>query len=146
MCDFKHQLSERKIEKYLLANIKGILSDYISEAEIAESQKTKLSHTNDIVALNEQLRRLNVIFMTGNISDDEYVKETNRIKVEISKAKTAEKENRPVNTQAVKEFLNSDFESIYATLGKEDQRRMWRSLIEEIYVDGTNVTGVKPRV
>lgn len=146
LCGFCHCLSERNIEKFLLSNIKSILKDFISEAEISNSQIKKATRANDIVVLNEQLRRLNVIFLAGNISDDEYTKETNRLKLEISRIKEQEKENRPTNIQAIKDFLNSDFENIYSTLPKEDKRRIWRSLIEEIYVDGTRVTGVKPRI
>lgn len=145
-CDFNHQLSERKIEKYLLKNIKSMLSAYITDSDVTQAEKAKRTKAADIATLNEQLRRLNVIFMAGNISDNEYASETNRIKQEIAKARAEEKENRPVDTQAIKEFLDSDFLEVYHSLGKEDQRRMWRSLIEEIYIEGTNVTGIKPRV
>lgn len=145
-CDFNHQLSERKIEKYLLENIKSMLTAYITDSDVTQAEKLKRTKVADIATLNEQLRRLNVIFIAGNISDGEYASETNRIKQEIAKARAVEKENRPVDTQAIKEFLNSDFLEVYHSLGKEDQRRMWRSLIEEIYIEGTNVTGIKPRV
>ena len=64
----------------------------------------------------------------------------------IEKAKKAESENRLVNVEGLKHFLGNDFLSAYDTLSKEDQRRLWRSLIEEIYIDGTNVTGIKPRI
>lgn len=145
-CDFNHQLSERKIEKYLLENIKSMLTAYITDSDVTQAEKLKRTKAADIATLNEQLRRLNVIFMAGNISDSEYASETNRIKQEIAKVRAEEKENRPVDTQAIKEFLDSDFLEVYHSLGKEDQRRMWRSLIEEIYIEGTNVTGIKPRV
>lgn len=145
-CDFNHQLSERKIEKYLLENIKSMLATYITDSDVTQAEKAKRTKVTDIATLNEQLRRLNVIFMAGNISDNEYASETNRIKQEIAKARAEEKENRPVDTQAIKEFLDSDFLEVYHSLGKEDQRRMWRSLIEEIYIEGTNVTGIRPRV
>lgn len=145
-CSFRHQLSERKIEKHLLAHIQTDLEQYITEVEVEATQKRRLPKVQDVVTLNEQLRRLNVIFISGNISDEEYVSETSRIKAEIEKAKLAESDNRPVNVDGIKRFLESDFRSVYETLSKEDQRRMWRSIIDEIYVDGTSVTGIKPRV
>ena len=87
-----------------------------------------------------------MIFIAGNIGDEEYAAETKRIKAEIEKAKQQESENRPANLDWIKSFLESDFLSTYESLDKEDQRRLWRSIIEEIYIDGTEVTGIKPRI
>lgn len=144
-CSFRHQLSERKIEKHLLENIRHDLEQYITNAEIVAAQKKRNPKVHDIVALNEQLRRLNVVFISGNISDEDYASETRRIKSEIEKAKKSEENTKPVNVKALKQFLESDILSIYNTLSKEDQRRVWRSIIEEIYIEGTSVTGVKLR-
>lgn len=145
-CTFRHQLSELKIEKYLLANIRRDLEAQIIQIESEQTQKRRQPNIRSIVTLNEQLRRLNVIFIAGNISDEEYTSETKRLKAEIERARKQEAENRPVNLDSLKAFLQSDLLSTYGTLTKEDQRRFWRSLIEEIYIDGTNVTGIKPRI
>ena len=145
-CTYRHQLSERKIEKYLLENIRSQLREYIAAFEVEETQKRHQPKVHDIISLNEQLRRLNVIYMAGNISDEEYAAETKRLRAEIEKARQAEAEDRPVNVDGIKKLLETDFLSVYDSLNKEDQRRFWRSLIEEIYIDGTNVTGIKPRI
>ena len=145
-CTFRHQLSERKIEQHLLDNIQRDLQQYVITAEAEQTKKRPQLKVKDIVSLNEQLRRLNVIYIAGNISDEEYTAETTRLKAEIEKARNLEKENRPADLNAIKDFLNSDFLSTYDRLAKEDQRRLWRTLIEEIYVDGTNITGIKPRI
>lgn len=144
-CDFGHQLSERKIEKYLLANITDQLSAYVTSIEAEETKKQRKPNLQDVVTLNERLRRLNVIYMAGNLSDEDYATEAKQLKAEIEKAKAAV-DVQPTNIQAIKDFLSSNFLDIYSTLSKEDQRRMWRSLISEIYVDGTSVTGIKPRL
>lgn len=145
-CTFRHQLSEKKIEQYLLENIVGEIESYITAAEIRQKEKQRKPKIQDIMSLNEQLRRLNVIYIAGNISDEEYASETKRIKTAIEKAKQETEEQCIVNVEGLKSFLASDFLSVYDTLGKEDQRCMWRSLIEEIYIEGTNVTGIKPRI
>ena len=145
-CTFRHQLSEKKIEQYLLENIVGEIESYITAAEIRQKEKQRKPKIQDIMSLNEQLRRLNVIYIAGNISDEEYASETKRIKSAIEKAKQETEEQCIVNVEGLKSFLASDFLSVYDTLGKEDQRCMWRSLIEEIYIEGTNVTGIKPRI
>lgn len=145
ICDFSHQLSERKIEKQLLGRIRSDIEQYILDVDVAQQEKRRNLRVHDIVALNEQLRRINVIYLAGNISDDEYTDQTKRLKADIEKAKQQERESLPANTAPLKEFLKGDFLAIYNTLDKEEQRRVWRSIIEEIYIDKTSVTGVKFR-
>lgn len=145
-CTFRHQLSEKKIEAYLLEHIRQDLERVVIEADAEATKKRRQPKVHDIVTLNEQLRRLNVIFIAGNISDEEYAAETSKLKAELQKAKAAEKEETLVNLEALRKLLQTDFLSAYDTLSKEDRRRLWRSLIEEIYINGTNVTGIKPRL
>lgn len=145
-CSYRHQLSERKIEKHLLENIQSELEAFLLQNEIEEKTKRRQPNVQNIVALNEQLRRLNVIYMAGNISDDEYAEQTRKLRVAIDNAKRLDQENRPVNTAGLRQFLQTDFRSVYNTLNKEDQRRLWRTVIQEIQIDGTNVTGIIPRV
>ena len=145
-CKFRHQLSEKKIEAYLLEHIRQDLENIAIMAEAEQIQKRRKPKVHDIVALNEQLRRLNVIFIAGNISDEEYAAETAKIKAEIQKARETEEASEPVNLEGLRRLLQTDFLSAYDTLSKEDRRRFWRSLVEEIYIEGTNVTGIKPRL
>lgn len=145
-CDFRHQLSERKIEKYLLENIRRDLEAYVMQVEAEQTKRPKQPKIRDVVALNEQLRRVNVIYIAGNITDEEYAAETKRLRSEIEKARQAEAENCPIDLTRIKDFLQTDFLATYHTLNKEDQRRFWRAMIDEIYVNGTNITGIKPRL
>lgn len=146
ICDFPHQLSERKMEKQLKEGIREKMKEFILETEIRQAAKKAQPKVHDLVALNEQLRRLNNIYIAGNISDEDYSKETTRIKGAIEKAKQAESENRPINLMKLRELYNSNFIGTYEQLSKEDQRRFWRSLLDEIYIDGTSITGVKFRL
>lgn len=141
-CTFRHQLSERKIEKYLLANIRHDLEQFMIQAETEQAQKKRQPKVKDIISLNEQLRRLNVVYISGNLSDEEYAAETKRIKAEIEKAKQDDEEYRPVNVEGLKAFLESDVLATYPSLNKEEQRRLWRSIIQEIHVEGTTVKHV----
>lgn len=145
-CTFRHQLSERKIEKCLLENIRSMLQESIIEADVQAKEKRQQPKVHDIVALNEQLRRLNLVYIAGNMNDEDYAAETARIKTQLETAKKQASESAPPDIEKLKRFLDSDVLSIYDTLTKEDQRRMWRSIIEEIYIKGTAVIGIKPRI
>ena len=145
LCSFHHQLSERRVEKYLLANVRSQLEEYVLSVEAQQTQRRSQPHLQDLVTLNEQLRRLNIIFMAGNLSDEEYVSETKRLKQSIEAAKRAAQQNSLPNLQAIKNFLSDNALELYDSLSKEDKRRLWRSIISEIQVQGTTPVKIIPR-
>lgn len=145
-CTFRHQLSERKIEKYLLNNIRPLLEQYITTAEVEQTKKRQQTNAQDAVTLAEKLRRLNTIYMAGNISDEEYMAESRRLNAALEKAKTQSEEEATPNLEALRAFLESDFLSLYDSLSKEDKRRVWRSVVQEIQLDGPTPTGIIPRL
>jgi DNA invertase Pin-like site-specific DNA recombinase len=143
-CDF-YQVTEKNIEKYLVDHLRGEIEKYIlsSEAEL-DTEKKSMPKKNDAEKLQERLRRLNVAFFAGNMDDDEYAEQSRSIKDLIAKAQAEElKEEKPVDLEAVKAFLDTDFESICETLSKEERRHLWRSIIDEIVLDGTEPVGIK---
>lgn len=144
ICDFTI-VTEINIEKYLLDNVRTEMEKYVlsAEAEPKEEKKGK-PKKNESEKLQERLRRLNVAFFAGNMTDEEYAEQTAAIKEQIAKAQAEEvKAEKPVDTEAVKAFLATDFESIYETLTKEERRALWRSVIDEIKLDGTEPVGIK---
>lgn len=144
ICSYRGSVSQKKVEKYLIQNVKAELEAYIIEAEVQQAKK-KPSAAVDIVKLNEQIRRLNKIYMAGNIDDDEYAKQAAALKEKIEKARQDEKSERPPDLEILKQFLKSDFETIYQTLAEEDKRYLWRSIIDRIYVDGNQPNGIEFR-
>lgn len=139
-CTYKHSPSEIKIEKYLLKNLRPLLEKEIIE-DALEKAKPKKKPKNKLPALKERLRRLNVMYMAGNISDADYLKEDAELKLLIAKA---ESEAPPPerNMEPIKELLKTDFEAIYKTFEPEEKRRFWRGIIKEIKYDGKEIADV----
>lgn len=140
-CSYKHSPSEKKVEKYLLKNLKALLENEIAEAEI-EKAKPKPKPKVNIKALKERLRRLNVTYMAGNKTDEEYLQEDAEIKALIAKA---EQEAPPPerDVEPLRAILATDFDKIYLTLDMEEKRRFWRGIIKEIVMDGKEIVDVK---
>lgn len=134
-------LSEEKVEKYVLENISAELEKFVLSHEV--TQPTQAKKKTDSTKLKEQLRRVNVSYQLGNMEDAEYIAKTKELKAMIEKATKEEAPDTPVDIEALKEFLNSGFEKIYDSLEKADKQRLWRSVIDEIYFDGENLTGFK---
>lgn len=140
-CAYKHSPSEKKIEKYLLKNLKPLLMNEIAEAEI-EKAKPKPKPKTDIKKLKERLRRLNVMYMAGNVSDEDYFAQDAEIKALIAKA---EQEAPPPerDIEPLREILAIDFDSIYKTFTQEEKRRFWRGIIKEIVFKDKEIVDVK---
>jgi DNA invertase Pin-like site-specific DNA recombinase len=143
-CDFK-TITERNLEKYLLANIRQEMENYVLSAEAKPKEEKKVKpKKSEVEKLQEKLRRTNVAFFAGNMDDEEYAEQTQTLKAQIAKAQAEEvKAEKPVDTEAVKAFLATDFERLYETLPKERRRSLWRSVIDEIVLDGTEPVGIK---
>lgn len=136
-CENSQSLSERKIEKQLLERLDGFMKDTIAEVELeATEPKNKSGIERQIKNLKEQLRRLNVVYMAGNKSDEDYFKEDAELKLAIAKAEKEFETNRPRNVDHLKELLKTDFRTMYSTLNEEEKQEFWLDLIKEIKLEG----------
>lgn len=142
-CENGQSFSEKKIEKQLLERLDEFMRDTIAEVEVeARETKNKSGAERTIKNLKEQLRRLNVVYMAGNKSDEDYFREDAELKVAISKAEKELELNRPRNVDHLKELLETDFRTMYTTLDEEEKQEFWLDLIKEIKLDGKQVEKV----
>jgi DNA invertase Pin-like site-specific DNA recombinase len=142
-CTNHGAVSELKIEKQLMERLDEFMRDTIAEVEIeANNPKNKTDAERRIKNLKEQLRRLNVMYMAGNKSDEEYFKEDAEIKLAISKAEKELEISRPRNVEHLKDMLESDYQTLYKTFTPEEKQEFWQDLIKEIKLDGKLVSKV----
>ena len=138
-CSNKISLSEIRIEEQLLERLRDDLEELVISADVeaAAQAKKKPSQT---VKLNEQLRRLNVAYFAGNMPDDEYKNTADELKKKIEQALLEDQQTeKPIDLTALKELLNTDFESIYTTLTATEKQLFWRSIIESMTFDGNTL-------
>ena len=145
LCDYPHEIPEVKIEEYLLSTVRQELEKFSTEAELQQAKPKIKKNKNTKAKLQEQLRRLNVAYIAGNMSDSEYEEATAALKAKLAEADEITHQEKKPDTEALRAFLNTDFESIYLTLDKENKRRLWRSIISEIKVSGNEVVGIVPK-
>ena len=144
LCANNHSISQNKIEKWLLKNIKEFIRIEIDRVEYEISKpKPKTKVDTALKSLKERLRRLEVVYMAGNKSDEEYIKEQKELKDAIRKIEEDKPEDfSDRNLTPLKQILECDFEEIYEQLNDEERRAFWRSIIKEIIVDGKDLVSV----
>jgi hypothetical protein len=139
-----HSVYESKTERWLLENIEQLMKNEIARVEIERKKPKKKRNTNIIPGLKEKLRRLDVTYMAGNKTDEEYLQEQKDIKEAIRKAEAENPEDPgSKDLTIIKKTLENKFLSLYHELDREDKRRFWRTLLKEIHVEGTNVVSVE---
>jgi hypothetical protein len=121
-------MNETHIEKYLLENVKRLLSDYVLSVESIK-QKTPVVKSNR-KAIEKKLEKLNDLYVNGFIDMDKYKKDYAVLQSQIIDDPEPEKKD----LTAVKAFLEGDIMDIYETLNREEKRALWRSVIKEIKV------------
>ena len=132
-CGFRRCLSESKIERYLLDDLDKLLEGEIARIEIERAKPKKKKKKTDVVKLREQLRRVNVAYIAGNMPDDEYITETKELNEQIKKAEAIEREEMASrDIEPLKKVLEMDFRGIYTELDQEERRRFWRGIIKQI--------------
>lgn len=142
-CSNHKAITEIKTEKQLLERLDEFMKNTIAEVEVeANEPKNKSDAERRIKNLKEQLRRLNVMYMAGNKSDEEYFKEDAEIKIAISSAEKELEISRPRKVDHLKDLLKTDFRTMYAGLEPEEKQEFWQDLIKEIKLDGKRVEKV----
>jgi hypothetical protein len=127
-CDFKRVLSERKMERYLLDHVEA---DF--DVEVRQKPKQKKESPKKY---RERLKRLNDIYLMGNITEAEYRQKSadlQRIIADLSK-----------EPKQVEDVFVGNWKEVYQMLDAEHRRGFWRNLIEELVIgeDGKPV-GIK---
>ena len=140
-CDHPSAVSEKKIEKQLLARLESDLRNEIARVEL-EQRAPKKKPKNNVKALKEKLRRLTVAYMAGNVPDDEYLRDDAELKALIKKAE-AEAPAAPKDVTPLKELLETDFRGLYETFDEAEKQRFWTGLLTEIVLDGKTIKDVK---
>lgn len=142
LCSNRHAVSQLKMETWLLAHLDKLLKLEIARVE-DEIAKPRPKPKTNISNLKEQLRRLDVVYMAGNKTDEEYLKEQKELKNAIRKAESEEPDNPADRDLSILKYvLDSDFKTTYETLDDEEKRAFWRFIIKEIHVEGNDIVSV----
>ena len=130
-CEYNKVRSEILIEDSLIK----FLSNYIENIEIVVKEQEKKSQAlkDNTKALEQELERLNTMFLKGRITelfyDTEYLRITHLI--DINKAQTQAESN----IEKVQDIFITNWIDAYNELDKIHRKLFWRELFKEIVID-----------
>lgn len=123
-------IPEPKIEKLLLEDIKPRLKRYITSFDVktSKAENPKI----DIKKLEKELDRLNNMYLKERISEEKYDRNYQEIEEKIKKASS--KKDKPKDLTYIKDILDSDIDTVYSKLTRDEKIMFWRSFISKIFL------------
>lgn len=131
-CSYKHMVKEEDIEAYLLDNIGKSLACY--SLRIAAKSKNKAAASPK--KYEKQLERLNHVYIMGNISKEEYQKQSSKLKAKLADLKAENRQPSSIPKDVIQLLSDQNFPLLYNKLSRAEKKSLWRSSIDKITVDG----------
>ena len=131
-CSFSGQVSEKRVERWLLNNVNTLIDNLIVEQKQKQSEGRR--NAQKAQTLTRKLDRLKEAYLNEIISLSEYREDRERITAEIAALNASEPPKTALNPSINKVFA-SDFKTVYDGLTAPEKRRLWRSVLEKITID-----------
>ena len=125
-------VKEEDIEAYLLDNIGKSLACY--SLRIAAKSKNKAAASPK--KYEKQLERLNHVYIMGNISKEEYQKQSSKLKAKLADLKAENRQPSSIPKDVIQLLSDQNFPLLYNKLSRAEKKSLWRSSIDKITVDG----------
>ena len=134
-CSQYRTISETTIENAVLKAVKAEVDKITIEQSKPRQKGAQRATAAKEKAIARKLERLKAAYLAGAITLDEYKTDRERLTEELSRVR-AQMPPESVSNVRLDKIYTSDFESVYGALNAQEKRRLWRSVIREIRMDG----------
>lgn len=130
-CINSKSLNEKKLEKYLVENLKEL-----AFADISVKDKRKATNYEKKIANTEKkISRLKELYLNELITLDDYKRDLAAYKADIDGFKAEARKYRGTDKKALYDLVGRNVADWYWTLTEDERRVIWRSVIDQIYFD-----------
>ena len=130
-CINSKSLNEKKLEKYLVENLKEL-----AFADISVKDKRKATNYEKKIASTEKkISRLKELYLNELITLDDYKHDLAAYKADIDTFKAEARKYRGTDKKALYDLVGRNLADWYWTLTEDERRVIWRSVIDQIYFD-----------
>lgn len=141
-CTHRKQMSEEKLEQWLLQNISTELDRWQARWNIdaAQAKRPKI----DCAAIQRKMDRLKDLYINELIDMDQYRTDWAKYSAQLQEAQETEPPPAP-DFQGLRELLQDGLPTFYPSFTAVQRRDMWHGIIQEIRLDGENMPRVNFR-
>lgn len=128
-CINSKSLNEKKLEKYLVENLKEL-----AFADISVKDKRKATNYEKKIASTEKkISRLKELYLNELITLDDYKHDLAAYKADIDTFKAEARKYKGTDKKALYDLVGRNLADWYWTLTEDERRVIWRSVIDQIY-------------
>lgn len=128
-CSNTKSISEKKLEKYLVENLKDLA---FADINVEDANKAK-DYEKQIAATEKKMSRLKELYVNELINLDEYKRDMAVYKADIDDFKARMKKYEGSDKTALKDLVGTNLDEWYWTLTDVEKRELWGSVIDKIY-------------
>lgn len=133
-CPFRYRLPQNLVEDYLLKHLDTEYYNYqLRTREISEKASIRTAHRPQ-KKIQDELDRLNYMYMKGRLKTDMYEKEYTRLSDELEASATPPEPSAP-DRSGIKKLLSQDFRAVYSSLDPAHRREFWQKIIRQIHIN-----------
>lgn len=133
-CKSNVNLSERKIEAFLMSTIRDKMEQWKVEVEQIEAARKTRNYKAEIAALRSKISRLKELYINGLITLDECKQDQAEYMRQMEALEKESATRSKPNFEAMEKMLSEDWETSYSLLEKGKKQEFWRILIKEIRI------------
>ncbi len=133
-CENKTNISERKIEAYLINEIEKKLTEYkVAYASLAAEQEGP-DHKAEIAALRGKIKKLKDLYLNDLITLEEYKADHAAMTERMESLIEQDKPKEPPDFQRAERLLGTGWQEVYDSLSKKERREFWHALLRELRI------------
>ncbi|MDI6219308.1 recombinase family protein [Clostridioides difficile] len=137
-CSNTKRLSEKKLEAFLLKNVRRQLEEIAFGYE-SNNNKSKNKNNNNQLKnkIKKQINKLQDLYFDDLIDKEDYKLKYQKLNTQLIKLENNNSEEKKsiINLKNIRSFLEINFEKIYSDLSDQEKRTLWTSIIDTIVID-----------
>lgn len=137
-CVHNSLINEKKIEEFLISNIRDEIKKFIIDYEMQQKniKKPKINKAE----IRRKIDRLKELYINDLIDMDTYRTDYTALNEKLNMVEPREKR---IDIKPLRELLDSDFENTYDKLDNKSKRIFWRGIIDHLEISATNAICIR---
>lgn len=133
-CENRTNLSERKIEQYLVDRVDDAFLEAKIQVEVREKSGSRKSYKSEIASTRSKISKLKDLYLNDLITLEEYKEDHFELTKKLDELIEKDKPLKRPDLSKVSSLLSSGWKDVYMDIPKDGKREFWLALVKQIRI------------